>query len=74
MQRKDDKNKKTSLRSNRMFEDEGKWYWKTRGGGVTGPFEDELEAATQLELYIRMAESGLLPENGEISVTVKNAV
>ena len=74
MQRKDDKSKKTSFRSNRMFEDDGKWYCKTREGGAIGPFRDELEASTQLELYIRMSECGLLAEKSATIAEVKNAV
>lgn len=74
MQRKNDKNKNTSFRSNRMFEDDGKWFCKTREGGAIGPFRDELEAATQLELYIRMSESGLLPRKSAATVEVKSAV
>lgn len=73
MQRKDDKNKKVSFRSDRMFEDDGNWYCKTREGGTIGPFQDELEASTQLELYIRMAGSGLLPGKNTVTVEIKNA-
>lgn len=45
-----------------MYEEGGSWYFNTREGTVVGPFKDELEAYTQLEVYIRLVDSGLLPE------------
>ena len=44
-----------------MFRKDGNWYFKTREGGTAGPFRDELEASTQLEVYIRLAGSDRLP-------------
>jgi len=49
------------LRSGRMFRENHRWYFRTREGQSIGPFEDELEASTQLEIYIRLVEVGLLP-------------
>jgi hypothetical protein len=51
-----------SARSRRMYEEGGNWYFNTREGTVIGPFADELEAYTQLEVYIRLADSGMLRE------------
>ena len=44
-----------------MFLDNGNWFFKTREGDTIGPFQEELEASTQLEVYIRLVSSGLLP-------------
>ena len=50
-------------RTNRMFEEDGSWFFKTREGDSVGPFRDELETSTRLEVYIRMVDSGLLAED-----------
>lgn len=71
MQRKNDKAQHAHFRTNRMFQDNGGWYFKTREGGTVGPFLDELAASTQLEVYIRMVESGLMSEQ-KLSEMVKN--
>ena len=47
-------------RTIRTFEEDGNWFFKTREGRLAGPFRDELEASTQLEVYIRMISTGLL--------------
>jgi hypothetical protein len=67
MKRKDDSSKHARFRSNRMFEQEGQWFFRTREEDDQGPFDDELEASTQLEVYLRMLESGLLPEAHALS-------
>jgi hypothetical protein len=67
MKRKSDKNNQVCFRTNRMYEADGRWYFKTRGGAVVGPFRDELEASTQLEVYIRMVDLGLRPVQDEYS-------
>ena len=67
MKRNNPKNKQASLRTNRMFKADGSWFFKTREGSVVGPFADELEASTQLEVYIRLVNAGLLPEQEELS-------
>ena len=75
MKRRDDKNKQQCYRSTRMFKDDDAWFFKTRGGASVGPFRDELEASTQLEVYIRLIDSGLLPAPEELaadSMTVRN--
>ena len=76
MKRKDDKNRQRCYRSTRMFKENDIWFFKTRGGARVGPFRDELEASTQLEVYIRMVDSGLLPAPDELaadSMSVRNA-
>ena len=49
------------LRSSRMFRENHRWYFRTREGQSIGPFDTELEASTQLEVYIRLVEVGLVP-------------
>ena len=61
MRRIDSKNNLVCLRTNRMFKVEAGWFFKTREGHTIGPFRDELEASTQLEVYIRLVTAGLLP-------------
>jgi hypothetical protein len=51
-------------RTRRTFEKNGNWFFKTREGELAGPFRDELEASTRLEVYIRLVNSGL-PNTGE---------
>ena len=46
-------------RTRRTFEENGSWFFKTREGELAGPFRDELEASTRLEVYIRLVKSGL---------------
>jgi len=48
-----------------MYEEGDNWYFNTREGTVVGPFRDELEAYTQLEVYIRLADSGMLPADDD---------
>lgn len=48
-------------RTSRMFREGGNWFFKTREGETVGPFQEELDASTQLEVYIRLVNSGLLP-------------
>ncbi len=67
MNRKDDIKKHVCFRTNRMFEQDGRWFFRTREDGDQGPFEHELEASTQLEVYLRMLECGLLPEAHALS-------
>jgi len=62
MKRNNDNKRQTGSRTNRMFNTGDGWYYKTREGAIVGPFADELEASTQLEVYIRLANTGLLPE------------
>jgi hypothetical protein len=63
MKRKNDTQHKAHFRTSRMFKEGDSWYFDTRGGELLGPFEDELEASSRLEAYIRMADAGLLPSS-----------
>lgn len=56
-------------RTSRMFRESGNWFFKTREGDTVGPFQDELEASTQLEVYIRLLNAGLLPFQEELRPT-----
>lgn len=68
MSRTQDHNTESYFRTDRMFREGEHWYFTTREGEMMGPFEDELEAATQLEVYIRLAKSGLLPARSELNL------
>ncbi len=61
MAQPDTYNAQAKYRTSRMFMDKGGWYFRTREGDTVGPFAEELEASTQLEVYIRLVNSGLLP-------------
>lgn len=56
-------------RTSRMFRENGNWFFKTREGDTVGPFQEELEASTQLEVYIRLVNAGLLPLNEGVRTT-----
>ena len=56
-----------------MYEESGSWYFNTREGTVVGPFRDELEAYTQLEVYIRLADSGMLPDSETVAAAALRA-
>ncbi len=60
MRQSDTNNSHASYRTGRMFRDNGNWFFKTREGDTVGPFQEELEASTQLEVYIRLVSSGML--------------
>ena len=68
MKRKDDSETQFYFCADRMFEENGKWYFNTREGITEGPFMDELEAKTWIELYVSMMCSDLLPIDGELSL------
>jgi hypothetical protein len=62
MKRNDSKNNQAFFRTTRVFKKDSSWYFKTREGDTVGPFRDELEVSTQMEIYIRLLDSELLPE------------
>lgn len=68
MKRKGENSTRTHFRSSRMYEENGYWYFNTREGEMIGPFRDELEASTKLEVYIRLADTGLLTEADQFSL------
>jgi len=49
----------THLRTNRIFEKSGNWFFYTREGTVEGPYMDEWEAKTWVDLYVSFIGSGL---------------
>jgi hypothetical protein len=59
-------NSPACYRTSRMFRENDNWFFKTREGDTVGPFTEELEASTQLEVYIRLVNTGLLPFNEEL--------
>jgi hypothetical protein len=67
MKRNSTEKQQACSRSDRMFRIGDGWYFRTREGSTVGPFADELEASTQLEVYIRLANTGLLPDQEELS-------
>ena len=68
MRRKDTKKSdQVNIRTIRTFKEDDNWFFKTREGVLAGPFRDELEASTQLEVYIRLVNSDLLPVSGALS-------
>jgi hypothetical protein len=67
--RKDDEPlSRTRFRTDRVVHDNGKWYFLTREGSVEGPFECERDANEHLETYIRVAKSGLLPQDSTLAL------
>ena len=68
MARKDDSDKQfdySRLRTDRMFEKGGIWFFRTREGTMEGPYMDEWEAQTWVDLYVSFIGSGLpFIENG----------
>ena len=64
----DDPNGRSRFRTDRLLEDGGNWYFLTREGTVAGPFECKVDAAEQLEVYIRLAVNDLLLEKSELAL------
>ena len=60
---------RTRFRTERLLEDGGKWFFLTREGSVEGPFESEKDALEQLEVYIRLMGSGMLPTNSKYDLS-----
>lgn len=67
--RKDDPRCRPVYRSERIVEETGQWYFYTREGTVKGPFEDRQDAELQVEAYIRVINSGLLPAQRDAAVS-----
>jgi len=67
--RKDDPRCRPVYRSERIVEEAGQWYFYTREGTLEGPFEDRQDAELQVEAYIRVMNSGLLPEQQDTAVS-----
>ena len=60
--RRTDPRSRPVYRTDRMVQEGDKWFFFTREGTTEGPFDSELEASQQLEQYLRVIDSGLLPE------------
>lgn len=44
-------------RSTRVYQGQGKWYFRTREGSVVGPYESESEAESAVKLFTEFAET-----------------
>ena len=66
----DDPVSRTRFRTDRMMENGGSWFFLTREGTVEGPFECREDADMQLEVYIRLAVNGMLPEQSHSTLSV----
>lgn len=56
------------FRSDRFVQQGGDWYFYTREGTMEGPFDGQLDAHVALDRYIRLVESGVLPEEHAFSL------
>ena len=61
--RKDDPRTRTVYRSDRFVEEGRNWFFYTREGTLEGPFDDRIAAEIHLHKYIKVMNSGLLPED-----------
>ena len=52
--------------SDRMINENGRWYFATREGTIEGPFTSELKASEALEAYIGMVEMKISPTRVEL--------
>lgn len=64
----DDPTSRTRYRTDRVVNDNGKWYFLTREGKVEGPFECQADALEHLEIYVRVAQSGLIAEDWNLTL------
>ncbi|MDX1735769.1 MAG: DUF6316 family protein [Halioglobus sp.] len=58
--RENDTDGKSYYRSDRLFQEGGRWFFATREGSIEGPFVDRYAAVTRLEAYIKVMRSGLM--------------
>ena len=59
------------FRSNRFFQNGGRWYFETREGTVEGPFTEKTDAERHLEAYIRIERLGILSPDCGLSLEPK---
>jgi len=71
--RDDDPISRTRFRTERMVQDGGRWFFLTREGTVEGPFDCREEAVDQLEVYVRLALNGLLPQQSSATLVAPSA-
>lgn len=48
------------FRSDRIIKEGDKWFFYTREGTLQGPFHDRKDAENQVEVYIKVINSGLI--------------
>jgi hypothetical protein len=66
--RKQDREPRAWFRSNRFFKNDDKWYFSTREGTLEGPFWDQAEAEKNLKAYIKIMNSGYMPEDSKLDL------
>ena len=67
--RKTDSGPVTVYRSDRITSESGKWFFFTRKGTIEGPFRDKLVCLNQLEMYIKVMQSGMLSDENDLHFT-----
>lgn len=67
--REDDAGNRVWFRSDRIFKDNGSWYFQTREGTLEGPFHDRSSAEDRLESYIKVMKSGWMPVDSELELS-----
>ena len=58
----------TWYRTDRMVKDQGSWFFHTRENTIEGPFGNEFQAQSQLEVYIKLQTSGILTNEQDYSL------
>ena len=66
--RKTDKELRAWFRSSRFFKQEGKWFFYTREGTMEGPFSELQDAEARLNEYIKILNSGFMPEDSKLGL------
>ena len=66
--RKTDGESRAWFRSSRFFKQEGKWFFYTREGTMEGPFSELHDAEHRLSEYIKIMNSGFMPDDSELKV------
>jgi hypothetical protein len=66
--RREDGKSRAWFRSSRFFQEEGKWGFDTREGTMEGPFPELVDAEKRLEEYVKIMNSGFMPEDSELDM------
>ena len=69
--RKSDKESRAWFRSSRFIQEEGKWFFYTREGTMEGPFSELQDAENRLREYIKIMNSGFMPDDSELNLEPK---
>ena len=69
--RRSDKESRAWFRSSRFFKEEGKWFFYTREGTMEGPFSELQDAEKRLEEYIKIMNSGFMPDDSKLNIEPK---